>query len=143
MKHIFDFPKSSFLLDDNSSSSSSSSNSTTRHTKKRRRGVTFFHDAFVYDVDRMDPSLWYSKEEIRSLKRQAKQLIVLAQQGRLLEESEHHTYHGLHKFVWSKNNKHRVLDAVLNEQVRQYNTYGCVDSESLAVVYQKTMEEFS
>lgn len=158
MKHIFDYDPYSCLWDDVSSTTSSSSSTTSTvsqhcappRNKKRRRGVTFFHDAFVYDVDRVDPAsndtIWYSKDEIRSLKLQAKQIIVLAQQGRLLAESEHHTYHGLDKFVWAawtnqKSIKHRVLDAVLTEQVRQYNTYGRVDSDSLAVVYQKTMED--
>jgi hypothetical protein len=154
MKHIFDFPYEhwddvSSTTSTTSSLKSTPSDCTPPRHKKRRRGVTFFQDAFVYDVERHadSQSIWYSKEEIRLLKQQAKQIIYLAQQGRLLEESDHHTYHGLDKFVWSawtnqKSIKHRVLDAVLTEQVRQYNIYGRVDSDSLRMVYQKTMENY-
>lgn len=150
MKHMLDVPYEPSWDDVSSTTSTASSSSSPPRNKKRRRGVTFFQDAFVYDVDRMDhptQEIWYSKDEIRSLKHQAKQIIYLAQQGRLLEESEHHTYHGLDKFVWSawknqKSIKDRVLDAVLKEQGRQYNAYGRVDSDSLAVVYQKTMEDY-
>lgn len=114
---------------------------------RRRHSVDFaggerLHKVVEYEgVDEEERGeVWYQREEYDIIKSR-NSLIVKMMKAGSFEESEEHTFRGLeHKlkegFKIRRNNKFNALNAVLEEQDRQYDR-GQVDQEVIAKAYRR------
>lgn len=111
----------------------------------RRRHSLTFGDNNVYEIDRADDAshddIWYTKEEYEIIKARNRVLVKMKRSGKF-EESDEHSFRGLeHKLKdgneQRKTYKFDALNAVLEEQDRQYNR-GLKDAEDIARRYRET-----
>jgi hypothetical protein len=114
---------------------------------RRRHSLTFGDDK-VYEIDRTDDEsqgeIWYSREEYEIIKARNRVLVKMKKSGKF-EESDEHSFRGLeHKLKESsekrRTHKFDALNAVLEEQDRQYNR-GLLNSEDIARRYRERSSE--
>jgi hypothetical protein len=111
----------------------------------RRRHSLTFGDNNVYEFDRADDAshedIWYTKEEYEIIKARNRVLVKMKKSGKF-EESDEHSFRGLEHKLKDGNEKRKsfkfdALNAVLEEQDRQYNR-GLKDAEDIARRYRET-----
>ena len=111
----------------------------------RRRHSLTFGDNNVYEIDRADDAshddIWYSKEEYEIIKARNRVLVKMKRSGKF-EESDEHSFRGLEHKLKDGSEKRKTfkfdaLNAVLEEQDRQYNR-GLRNSDDIARLYRKT-----
>ena len=114
-------------------------------TRTQRRHSLTFGDDKVVEFDRAEDAshddIWYSKEEYDIIKARNRVLVKMKKSGKF-EESDEHSFRGLEHKLKDENEKRKTfkfnaLNAVLEEQDRQYNR-GLKDSDDIARRYRET-----
>lgn len=110
----------------------------------RRHSVDFVQESTVIEFEKPDEKvkqdIWYSRDEYDII-RARNSLIVKMMKSGSFEENDEHSFRGLeHKLQdgcqQRRTNKYNALNAVLEEQDRQYSR-GLVDNENIAQKYHR------
>mmetsp|Transcript_33937 Transcript_33937/g.78266 ORF Transcript_33937/g.78266 Transcript_33937/m.78266 type:complete len:180 (-) Transcript_33937:28-567(-) len=118
-------------------------------TSQRRRKVRFEKEVRVYEIKRTKDMtawdmLWYSQKQIKNARQSIKRSLQNASKTGKRWEDGNHTFRGLEGLTKEgsfrkKQNRLDAIDAVLDEQDRQY-ILGIRDSIEIARVYQMESE---
>lgn len=138
------------LLDDVKRSSISVRDGKARRVnegRKRRCNVDFIADSVIIEFDRLEEeqreNIWYSQDEYDTIKSRNSLLVRMMKSGQFIE-GEDHSFRGLeHKlkagFLQRRANKFNALNAVLEEQDRQYNR-SVSDPDIIANAYRSVVD---
>jgi hypothetical protein len=118
-------------------------------TRRLIRSVSFEEDP-VSDVRKValheqKTDIWYSKEEMKLIKKR-NQLIVYLKENGDFEESDDHTFLGLDSMLYGdkiQTKRETIYGAVLREQQKLSSRRKTVNAERIAKVYKVQMQQLA
>lgn len=114
-----------------------------RRVIRRRHSIVFSGENKVYEFDKagedMKDEIWYNKVDYDIIKARNKLIVKMKKTGKF-EENDEHSFRGLehklkHGFDQRQSNKFNALNAVLEEQDRQF-ARGLLNADNIAQKYE-------